>query len=60
MGKKSMRLQILFVPNYRKEFNMLNELVTTFIVFLLNRFAFDFTEEQRDRIQEVLSENQPI
>ena len=60
MGKKSMRLQILFVPNYRREFNMLNELITTFIVFLLNRFAFDFTEDQRDRISEVLSENQPI
>lgn len=39
---------------------MLNELVTTLIVFLLNRFAFDFTEDQRDRISEVLSENQPI
>lgn len=39
---------------------MLNELVTTLIVFLLKRFAFDFTEDQRDRIQEVLSENQPI
>ena len=60
MGKKSMRLQIPYVPNYRREFNMLNELITTFIVFLLNRFAFHFTEEQRDRIQEVLSENQPI
>jgi hypothetical protein len=39
---------------------MINELVSKVIVFLLNRFAFDFTEDQRDRISEVLSENQPI
>ena len=39
---------------------MINSIVTSFIVFLLDRFAFDFTEDQRDRIQEVLSENQPI
>lgn len=38
----------------------MNSIITSFIVFLLNRFAFDFTEDQRDRIQEVLSENQPI
>jgi hypothetical protein len=39
---------------------MINELVSKVIVFLLQRFAYDFTWEQRDRIQDVLSENQPI
>ena len=39
---------------------MINEIVTKVIVFLLNRFAFNFTEDQRDRISEVLSENQPL
>ena len=39
---------------------MINEIITKVIVFLLDRFAFDFTEDQRDRISEVLSENQPI
>jgi hypothetical protein len=39
---------------------MINELVSKVIVFLLQRFAYDFTEDQRDRISEVLSENQPI
>ena len=39
---------------------MMNNIITSFIVFLLNRFAFNFTEDQRDLIQEVLSENQPI
>ena len=38
----------------------MNSIITSFIVFLLDRFAFDFTEDQRDRIQEVLSENQPL
>jgi len=38
----------------------MNSIITSIIVFLLNRFAFDFTEDQRDRISEVLSENQPI
>ena len=38
----------------------MNSIVTGIVVFLLNRFAFNFTEDQRDRIQEVLSENQPI
>ena len=33
---------------------MLNDLITSFIVFLLNRFAFDFTEDQCDLIQEEL------
>ena len=31
---------------------MINSIVTSFIVFLLDRFAFDFTEDQRDLIQE--------
>jgi hypothetical protein len=39
---------------------MINDIVTKVIVFLLDRFAFNFTEDQRDRISEVLSENQPI
>jgi hypothetical protein len=39
---------------------MIHEIVTRIIVFLLDRFAFNFTEDQRDRISEVLSENQPI
>ena len=39
---------------------MINSIITSFIVFLLNRFAFNFTEDQRDRISEVLSENQPL
>jgi hypothetical protein len=39
---------------------MINDIVTSIIVFLLQRFAYDFTWEQRDRISEVLSENQPI
>jgi len=39
---------------------MINDIVTSIIVFLLQHFAYDFTWEQRDRIQDVLSENQPI
>jgi len=39
---------------------MFNEFITKLIVFLLSRFAFNFTEDQRDSIQEILSENQPI
>ena len=39
---------------------MFNEFITKLIVFLLSRFSYDFTWEQRDRIQDILSENQPI
>lgn len=30
------------------------------ISILLNRFSYEFTEEQRDQIAEILSENQPV
>ena len=30
----------------------MNSIVTGIVVFLLNRFAFNFTEDQRDLIQE--------
>ena len=37
-----------------------NEDVVNAIRILLNRFSYDFTEEQRDSIAEILSENQPL
>ena len=37
-----------------------NDIVVRAICILLNRFSYDFTDEQRDKIQEILSENQPI
>jgi hypothetical protein len=37
-----------------------NEIIVESICILLNRFSYDFTDEQRDSIQEILSENQPI
>jgi hypothetical protein len=39
---------------------MINDIVVSIIKALLVRFSYDFTEEQRDSIQEILSENQPI
>jgi hypothetical protein len=39
---------------------MINELITKLIIFLLKRFSFDFNDEQRYRISEVLTENQSI
>jgi uncharacterized protein YacL len=42
------------------DINMINDIVVSIIKALLNRFAYDFTWEQRDSIQEILSENQPI
>jgi len=30
------------------------------ISILLNRFSYDFSEEQREQISEILSENQPL
>jgi len=39
---------------------MINEIVTRIIVFLLQTFAYDFDEYQRERIADVLSENQPL
>ena len=43
-----------------KDNKMINELITKLIIFLLTRFSFDFNEEQRYRISEVLTENQSI
>jgi hypothetical protein len=43
-----------------KDNKMINELITKLIIFLLKRFSFDFNEEQRYRINEVLTENQSI
>lgn len=37
-----------------------NDIVARVICILLSRFSYDFTYEQRDRIQDILSENQPI
>ena len=37
-----------------------NDIIVRSICILLNRFSYDFTDEQRDSIQEILSENQPI
>jgi hypothetical protein len=37
-----------------------NDIVVRAICILLSRFSYDFTWEQRDRIQDILSENQPI
>jgi hypothetical protein len=37
-----------------------NDIIVKSICILLNRFAYDFTWEQRDKIQEILSENQPL
>jgi uncharacterized protein YacL len=42
------------------DINMINDIVVSIIKALLVRFSYDFTEEQRDSIQEILSENQPI
>jgi hypothetical protein len=39
---------------------MVNDIVVSIIKALLNRFAYDFNDEQRDSIQEILSENQPV
>jgi len=39
---------------------MINDIVVSIICMLLSRFSYDFTWEQRDRIQDILSENQPI
>jgi len=36
-----------------------NEIIVESICILLNRFSYEFTEDQRDQISEVLSENQP-
>jgi len=36
------------------------DLVAEDICELLREFAYDFDEDQRDRIQDILSENQPI
>ena len=36
------------------------DLVAEDICELLQEFAYDFDEDQRDRIQDILSENQPI
>ena len=36
-----------------------NEDVVRAISILLNRFSYEFSEEQRDQIAEILSENQP-
>lgn len=36
-----------------------NEDVVRAISILLNRFSYEFTEEQREQIAEILSENQP-
>jgi hypothetical protein len=35
-----------------------NEIIVESICILLNRFSYEFTEEQRELISEVLSENQ--
>ena len=43
-----------------KDNKMINELITKLIISLLKRFSFDFNEEQRYRISEVLTENQSI
>jgi hypothetical protein len=40
--------------------NTKNDIIVRAICILLNRFSYDFTDEQRDSIQEILSENQPI
>ena len=39
---------------------MVNDIVVSIIKALLTRFSYDFTWEQRDSIQEILSENQPL
>jgi len=43
-----------------KDNKMINELITKLIIFLLKRFSFNFNDEQRYRISEVLTENQSI
>ena len=39
---------------------MNNEIIVRGIMILLNRFAYDFTPEQRSDIMDILSENQPL
>jgi hypothetical protein len=39
---------------------MVNDIVVSIIKALLVRFSFTFNDEQRDSIQEILSENQPL
>jgi hypothetical protein len=36
-----------------------NEIIVESICILLNRFSYDFDEDQRWKISDILSENQP-
>ena len=39
---------------------MNNDILVRGICILLNRFAYDFSPEQRNSIMEILSKNQPV